>query len=224
MMEENLQSGKGTRSSFTKWQLVRLPALFRNHRSYHWLSKNSFWILISSDLKNFGFWFACGPRLQGDAIRELQSTSGNLIMEELHCLYSRLSITDFSVYAKAFVWITRNCGNLLTRRERQTLSLPPEKPEGSSGSCLPWRLPWSLLSAAPRLPGRPQALRLQAVSILTSTNLSSCRAGLAVAWPHGRRASLYLSLYHPCSLLCDMPDQPSSPRRPSLRLLDHNPS
>ena len=108
MMEENLQSGKGTRSSFTKWQLVRLPALFRNHRSYHWLSKNSFWILISSDLKNFGFWFACGPRLQGDAIRELQSTSGNLIMEELHCLYSRLSITDFSVYAKAFVWITRN--------------------------------------------------------------------------------------------------------------------
>ena len=87
----------------------------------------------------------------------------------------------FTDYTKAFVWITRNCGNLLTRRERQTLSLPPEKPEGSSGSCLPWRLPWSLLSAAPRLPGRPQALQLQAVSILTSTNLSSCRAGLAVA-------------------------------------------
>ena len=64
-----------------------------------WLSKNSFWILISSDLKNFGFRFACSSTLQGDAIREFQSTSGNLIKEELYCLYLRLSITETSTSA-----------------------------------------------------------------------------------------------------------------------------
>ena len=52
--------------------------------------------------------------------------------------------------------------------------------QGSSGSCLPRQRHWHLLSAAPRLASRPQALWLRAASAPRPAHLSCCE-GLAVA-------------------------------------------